>query len=162
MKVSRDREFSPLGALLMAWFFLSVFVSLGVWFISVEVLALDSAEQSKLWPKTTGHLRVVVGEYRRQISYTYSVKDTIYSSNRVILGELGNRTPSREWQFFAGLPNGSKVDVYYMPERPWESALVKAKVHPYSSGRLIQGICFIFLGFLGFFVGMLARKNATR
>lgn len=162
MKVSGNREFSPRGALLMAWLFLSIFASFGVFLICFEVKAFQGAERSKSWPKTTGILTVVVGDYRREISYTYTVNDSSYSSDRVMFGELGNRTPTDEWRFFASQPNGLKVDVFYMPERPWESTLVKGRVDPSSFGRLIQGSCFIMLGFLGFFIGMLARKNATK
>ena len=162
MSNSGNGEPGPSGALLVAWLVFLFFGTIGTWFICFEIKAFHGAEQSKSWAQTTGQLRVLVGEYRRDVSYSYSVKDQSYSSDRVIFGEFWNRTPSKEWRWFANMPDGSEVKVYYMPGKPWESTLIKGRVVTDSFGTLIAGVGLILFGFFGFVVGVLVKRGVIR
>lgn len=116
----------------------------GAFLVYFHTTAAIRAQQSESWPKTFGVLSVKAGEYRKALSYQYSVNGVNYTADRVIFGELGNRTLSKEWTAVSESPNGSVISVYYNPDHPQESTL---------HTELREGSWFNFLVGAIFFLG---------
>lgn len=108
----------------------------GAFLVYFQTTALIRARQSGSWPRTTGVLSVEVGQYRKTLSYQYSVDGVTYTADRVIFGELGNRVRSKEWTAVSDSPNGNELAVYYNPDNPEESTLFT---------ELLSGSWFHFL-----------------
>jgi len=118
-----------------------------VCFIYFQTTAYYRAHQSKSWSKTIGEVHNEQGKYRRTVAYQYTVNGTEYSSDHVIFGELGDRNHSREWNIVNELANGTKVDVYYMPQNPEVSTLFTG-VREGGWFNFIFGLSFLFSGII--------------
>ncbi len=117
----------------------------GAFLVYFQTTAFFNARQSEAWPRTTGVLTVETGQYRKTLSYKYAVDGATYVSDRVIFGELGNRTRSKEWTAVSDSPSGSELDVYYSPHNPHESTLF-TDLLPGSWFNLLLGFGFLMAG----------------
>jgi hypothetical protein len=134
------------------------FIATGLTMLAMGLREIVMAERSKDWPATVGELTVSRTPYRKEIEYTYSVNDLPYTSDRIIFGELGNRTIQRHRAQFEALPDKSEVPVFYQPDNPSNSVLVKGE-----RSEEIQTFIFVGGGFLLgglFFTLILARRSA--
>jgi len=118
-------------------------MAFGAFLVYFQTTAFISARQSKSWPRTTGVLSVKVGQYRKTLSYQYSVDGVSYTADRVIFGQLGDRI-RKEWTAVSESPDGGELPVYYSPGNPKESTLYT---------ELLEGSWFNFLLGAVFFLG---------
>ena len=124
------------------------FLALGTWLTWVTATEFYMERQSNVWPRTSGTLHIKFDEHRKNISYQYHVNGSTYSSIRVAFGEIGNRKRSREWDKVASLPDGSTVEVFYMPDNPQNSTLARELCNQ-AYPNLLFGFTFLFIGALG-------------
>lgn len=123
------------------------FLAVGACLTWVMATEFYLERQSKEWPRAFGVLHVEVGKYRKELSYRYRVNGVDYSSSRVVFGELGNRARSREWEQAVRRPDGSAVEVFYMPDNPQESTLI-TQLCKRASSNLQTGLAFLGIGSL--------------
>jgi hypothetical protein len=123
MKNLLEPPLSRFTRFFLRWLFPLPFSVVGTVAIFFQTQAFYRANQSKTWPRTSGAIEVMQGEYRRTLSYTYKIDETQYSSDRVIFGDFGNRNRSREWNIVSELPTGTNVAVFYSPQNPSLSTL---------------------------------------
>ena len=135
---------SCLDRFLLVRLSLTALVALGALLVYFQTTAFIGARQSKSWSRTTGILSVKADQYRKTLSYQYSVDGVSYNADRVIFGELGNRVRSKEWTAVSNFPNGSELPVYYCPRNPKESTLYT---------ELLEASWFNFLLGAVFFMG---------
>lgn len=131
-----SEKITPLERVLICRVFPLPFIATGLALTIFQVSSYFSAVESKSWPEVSGILEIVQGEYHKEISYRYLVNGSEYISDRVVFGEIGNRTPSREREIVRGYPTGGEVRVYYQPRNPAVSTLNKG---------LSSGGGFVFL-----------------
>jgi hypothetical protein len=138
------------------------FLAIGACLTWVMVTEFYLERQSKDWPRASGVLHVEVGEYRKELSYQYRVDGVDYSSSRVVFGELGNRTRSREWEEVGRRPDGSAVEVFYMPDNPQESTLI-TQLCERASSSLQTGLAFLGIGSLAvIFIPLVLKRIAEQ
>lgn len=136
---------------------LIVVALLGATLFSFQVHAWFMARESSAWPSTSGILSVTTDAYRRNLSYRYAVDGVSYVSERVIFGELGNRTRSEEWNAVADQADGSEVRVHYRPTNPPQSTLV-TRLQAGSGFHLLLGAAFFLVsGIVWFFLPAIQR-----
>lgn len=137
------------------------FMVFGAFLVYFQTTACIKSQQSKSWPKTTGVLSVEVGEYRKTLSYQYSVDGVTYTADRVIFGEWGNRVRSKEWSAVSDLSNGSELAVYYRPDNPKESTLF-TKLLAGSGFNFQLGFSFLLMGSILFVILSKLKKDAEQ
>ncbi|NBO66779.1 MAG: DUF3592 domain-containing protein, partial [Acidobacteria bacterium] len=123
MKSMRKNRTSYLDRFLVVRLALVTLMAFGAFLVFFQTTAFFKARMSVAWPTTTGVLSVETGQYRKTLSYQYSVGGVTYIADRVIFGELGNRVRSKEWTAVSDSPSGSELVVYYSPDNPQESTL---------------------------------------
>jgi hypothetical protein len=130
------------------------FSVIGAAFILFDVTESLTARQSRSWPMTKGTLVVTSGQYRKNVSYRYTVDGTSYQSDRIIFGKFlpnNSRNPGREWRARSRMPTGSEVTVHYKPTDPAVSTLIPECLkgdwfsHAFGIIFLLWGIMFFFL-----------------
>lgn len=89
--------------------------------------------------------------YRAEIQYAYSVNDQSYNSSRYAYGEAG----SSDYPYHQGMvsrhPRGTKVTVYYDPDKPSEAVLSQTvQQSTYFMTLFMQPFLVIGLGLLGY------------
>jgi hypothetical protein len=95
----------------------------------------DEAEASNSWPKTEGVIihssieknRSSKGKatYSADIRYEFYVNDTLFEGSRVSFGNVSTSDSEDAKKKLRKYPLQKKVDVYYDPEFPGESVLIK-------------------------------------
>jgi hypothetical protein len=128
-----------------------VLAGFGLFLLYFQTTELIQCRQSVSWPVTTGTLSVRSGPYRKELSYQYSVVGTLYHSERVVFGELGNQHRSQEWNSMTERPDGAAVTVYYDPANPQKSTLF-AKTRDGSWFNFVLGPGFLLMGIIFFAV----------
>lgn len=142
-----QKPLSPFARFCICRLFPLPFITIGAFFIYFQTSSYYRAHQSESWPQATGVVHIERGEYRRTVTYRYTANGTEYSSDHVIFGELGDRNHSREWNSISELPDGAKVDVYYMPQNPAVSTLF-TRVREGGWFNLLFGSVFLFSGII--------------
>ena len=123
--------------------FVMFFLIMGIYSIYYGIDLSRVAEKSLSWPETGG---VITDSYihvyeqsdddgtktwhETVIRYSYSVNKKTYSGNSITLSSRGPHTTDRVKleTFITDYPKGLSVNVYYDPENPQSSILVKEKV----------------------------------
>jgi len=153
MKKPNQKRVLPI--LLMRLGFL-VLMGFGLFLLYFQTAEARMAQQSKSWPTTTGILKIQADEYRKTISYRYEVGGVVYTSDRVIFGELGNRHPSYAWHSVSQLPDGKEISIFYQPGNPGVSTLM---TETREGGAVIWllGSAFLLGGIFGFLISRRAE-----
>jgi len=95
----------------------------------------DKAEASNSWTKTEGVIiysaiekdRSSKGKatYSADVRYEFSVNDTLFEGSRITFGSVSTSDSEDAKEKLRKYPLRKKVDVYYDPEFPGESVLIK-------------------------------------
>ena len=153
---------SPLERFLLCRVFPLPFLLVGLTLITFTVFSYVKSIQSQSWPMISGVLKVEEGNIRREVSYRYEVNGAEFTSDRVIFGELGNRTPSKELQELRRLPSGTKIDVYYQPKNP-EKSTISRELNEGTGFMFLLGTIFLVGGFvLAAFIPTALRNNVEQ
>ena len=103
----------------------------------IRRFALQAVQQkireAQAWPSTEGvvlvsEVRDEGGEngWRAHVRYQYEVDGRTYESSRIAVAvEYGREGLQAHEELAARFPSGTRVTVYYNPQNPAESALVK-------------------------------------
>jgi hypothetical protein len=146
-KRMRKNQTSCFDRFILVRLALTALMVFGAFLVYFQTTALIRARQSESWPKTTAVLSVEIGQYRKNLSYQYSVDGVSYTADRVIFGELGDRVRSKEWIAVSESPNGSELPVYYSPGNPKESTLFTG-LRAGSWFNFLLGVVFLLAGSL--------------
>ena len=93
--------------------------------------ALVRSKAAESWPQTTGRVENSFMEDKVSdwpapiVVYTYSVGDRAYRGTRVLFGGTGAMNPTAAGQVLAAFPAGAEVPVFFNPERPGQSVLLR-------------------------------------
>ena len=120
----------------IAWIFGLVFLLLGVIFLIVGLVAMKRAKAAQSWPSmpgTVARTEVVQHEdsdsegntsvtYEPVVEYNYSVMGQPFTGKRIAFGT--NRYDYKKAQeIVTRYPAGSRVNVYYNPDKPKDAVL---------------------------------------
>ena len=120
----------------IAWIFGLVFLLLGLVFLIVGLVATKRAQTAQLWPSIPGTVDrtdVVQHEdsdsdgftsvtYEPVVEYSYSVMGQPFTGKRIAFGT--NRYDYKKAQeIVTRYPAGSRVNVYYNPDKPKDAVL---------------------------------------
>ena len=116
----------------------------------------SKSKASQAWPSVTGQIverKVKVDTsydedgmssttYLPQVTYSYTVNDTVYESNRVAFGSTPSYASNKKAEeFLTPYVQGASIQVFYNPEKPEESVLTQT-MRSMTAG-LIVGIVFV-------------------
>ena len=154
-------------------------VSLTVLFCGIGIVLLlisrrnkKKAAASLSWPETTGRVIKstidigydVMGSddsqgesqpmYSAAVSYTYQVDDMLYTSDRISFGGKSSYSkPDKAETEIAKYPEGSRVSVFFNPQRHEEAVLERTAKG--SGVFLIAGVAFLIIGVITLIVGII-------
>lgn len=120
----------------IAWIFGLVFLLLGVIFLIVGLVAMKRAKAAQSWPSISGTVDrtdVVQHEdsdsegnssvtYEPVVEYSYSVMGQPYTGKRIAFGTNRYNYKKAE-EIVTRYQAGSRVNVYYNPEKPKDAVL---------------------------------------
>ncbi len=145
-------------------------LALGGWAVWLEYLEYRRAKESESWPSVRGRLDsrktefTPGGRYSRrgymvQVSYTYTVDEKSYRSDRLEFVTEAERHPDEEAAraVIAAFPAGP-VTVYYDPRRPAQATLIRR----YRLLRQSVTPILCAFGIPAFFFGLLMWKKYSR
>jgi hypothetical protein len=149
-----------------------LFSGIGLLLILLQQNSKKKAAKSLSWPEVTGTIiksEVAVGEsvfggdddqgqsqpmYSPEVSYTYQVGETLYTSNRIsFAGKTSYSKPDKAEAVTRQFPEGSKVAVFYDPDK--EDVAVLERSAKGSGVLLTAGIIFMSIGVITMIVGIL-------
>ncbi|MFL6520848.1 MAG: DUF3592 domain-containing protein [Chthoniobacterales bacterium] len=127
---------------------------------------VQMAKASVNWPTTTGQvtasdIKKVVFRRQPQITYTYSVNDKAYTSQRVSFA--GGYKPKEVDPTLARYPVGSDVTVAHDPQNPAEATLETGANKQVTAQVRILLICFVLIiamNILSYYVKSLNRRSS--
>jgi len=150
--------------------FVILFSGIGILLILLHQRNKKKASESLSWPVTTGTViesKVRVGEnvfssddaldesqpvYSADISYAYQVNGVEYTSDRISFAGKSSYSKAEKAEVIsAKYPEGSRVSVFYNPEKHQEAVLEQTAKG--SGVFLIAGFVFLGIGLIALVVG---------
>ncbi|MFZ1220595.1 MAG: DUF3592 domain-containing protein [Chthoniobacterales bacterium] len=128
---------------------------------------VQMAKASVNWPTTTGRItasdtKKVVFRRQPQITYSYSVNGTPFTSQRVSF--VGGFKPKEVDPILARYPVGSEVAVAHDPQNPTEATLETGANKQVTAQMRILLVCFVLIvavNILSYFVKGLNRTSRS-
>ena len=143
-----------------------IFLAIGLGIMIWGTKVLSNARASADWPATPGVITASSVErsqssssssssssrptYSANISYSYSVEGSNYTSGTVSFGQYGSSDSDHAREIVSRYPVNKEVDVFYNPEKP-ETSVLEPGVTWSSYLILGMGAIFAFAGLTSFF-----------
>lgn len=140
-----------------------IFMAVGLLTVTGTISVYFLGEASRTWPQTNAVIlssevskyenRSTGGTANRSISYapdvvyTYSVKNNNYTNNRVSFSPIGGSNRSRIARYVSRFTIGKSYPVYYNPEKPENSTLIRGTSKLNIAG-IFAALAFFLFGFL--------------
>lgn len=134
-----------------------IFVAVGFVITVFGFRSVIRARESESWPSVPGVITSSSVEYRSSsgnsstyeadIAYEYEVEGISYYGNRVAYGDYSSSARSHAQSIVSKYPEGTDVDVYYMPDEH-DECLLEPGMKLQSWFMLVFGIVFMGVGFL--------------
>ena len=106
-----------------------------------------SAEVSKYENRSTGGTANRSISYAPDVVYTYAVKNNNYTNNRISFSPIGGSDRSRIARYVSRFTIGKSYPVYYNPEKPQNSTLIRGTSKLNIAG-IFAALAFFLFGFL--------------